>query len=114
MKTYSIIKELEAYLMDLVNDGVLNLDSRDDWHYHAFNEDYYIISEYNARKWLEKHGIDAFEAISYCLERERKEFGECHTTFDSAETTVNHLVYWLGYEALANIEDEIVTKLEAI
>ena len=55
--------ELAAHILDKINDGILDDTNKDDWHYYAFNEDYYIIGYYNANEWLKKHNIDPFEAI---------------------------------------------------
>ena len=39
----SIKEELTSYVLELINDKVLTDDNRDDWHFHAFNKEYYII-----------------------------------------------------------------------
>ena len=90
----SIKQELTEHL----NDTIENLDSTDEIHFHAFNEDHYIIGYYNAEQWLEKHNIKTFEGIEICNQYEEDNFGEIQTTFTDAEQLVNHLVYWYGLE----------------
>lgn len=108
----SIRKELQGYLTDLLDDGVLTLDNVEDWHFHAFNEDYYIIGYYNAEQWLSKHGVSAFDAIETIKEYEQSNFGEVSTRFDNAESVVNMYVYILGEELLADIQEDLIEELE--
>lgn len=108
----SIKAELASRVIDLINDGVLTNDNRDDWHFHAFNEDYYVIGYYEASQWLKKHDIDPFEAIGICQEYEREQFGECTKTYDNSETTVNMLAYIYGEELLSEINADTVEELE--
>lgn len=109
MKT-SIKQELSGYLLDLINDGVLTDENRDDWHFHAFNEDYYLIGYYNCNEWLKKHNIDSFEAIGICQQYEIDNFGECQV-YDNAESTVNMLVYIYGEELLYSFDAENIEEL---
>ncbi len=90
----SIRQELTEHL----NDTIKYLDSKDEIHFHAFNEDYYIIGYYNAEQWLKHHNLNTFEAIEICNEFEKDNFGEIQTNFTDAERLVNHLVYWYGLE----------------
>tara|TARA_R110000796_G_scaffold113672_1_gene225458 strand:- start:104 stop:460 length:357 start_codon:yes stop_codon:yes gene_type:complete len=115
MKT-TIKEELKQHLLDLVNDGVLTEDNKDEWHFHAFNEDYYIIGYYNASKWLEKHGIGEFEAAAVCTQYEIDNFGELGKVYDNSETCVNMLAYIYGEELLGDQEiiDEIEEKLSEL
>jgi hypothetical protein len=96
----SIREELTEHL----NETIENIDSNDEIHFHAFNEDYYIIGYYQAEQWLKKHGLEVFEAIGICQEFEKEHFGELQTTYDNAETLVNHLVYWYGLELCNELE----------
>lgn len=100
----SIRVELEQHVRDLINDGVLTDDNRDDWHFHAFNEDYYLIGYYNCEEWLKRHGVSAFEAIETIRQYEQDNFGEVHTKFDNAESVVNMYVYILGEDVIYNGE----------
>lgn len=112
MKT-SIREELKSYLLDLINDGVLTDENRDDWHFHAFNEDYYIIGYYQAEQWLKKHNMSAFEAIGVCQDWEEEVLGEKQKVYDDAETTVNMLVYVYGEELLNEFDFETVEELKS-
>lgn len=109
MKT-SIKQELTAHLEDLLNDGVLDQSNYEEWHFHAFNEDYYIIGYYEAEEWLKRHGISAFEAIQICQQYEKDNFGECRI-YDNAESTVNMLAYIYGEELLSEIGEELLQRL---
>lgn len=110
--TQSVKTELKSYLLDLINDGVLTDENTEDWHFHAFNEDYYIIGYYNSSQWLKKHNIDAFEAIGICQQYEIDNFGECHKVYDNSESTVNMLVYIYGEELFNSIDAESVEELK--
>lgn len=110
----SIITELESHIRNLVDDEVLTLDNRDEWHFHAFNEDYYIIGYYQASEWLKKHDSDAWEAIGYVMEQQEVHFGESALKAEeiNSERIVNLVAYFAGFEALDNIQDELVDQLE--
>ena len=96
----SIKEELNAYVSDLINEAVLTDNNRDDWHYSAFNEDYYIIGYYQASEWLKKHSIDSFEAVSICQQYELDNFGEASSVYDNSEKVVNMLAYIYGEEII--------------
>lgn len=100
MKT-SIKKELLTYIEDLKKDRVLTEENRDEWHYLAFNQDYYIIGYYQASKWLEKHDLDPFEAIEIVRDYEIDNFGQFTTDINS-ESIVNMLAYIYGEELIYN------------
>lgn len=97
---HNIRKEFESYAKDAIQDGVITFDNQDDWHYHLFNKDHYIIGYYNASQWLKKYNIDAFEAIAFIQEYENDMFGECKI-YDNSESTVNMLAYILGEQWLS-------------
>ena len=107
----TVKQELAAHIIDLINDGVLTNDNREDWHFHAFNEDYYIIGYYQAEQWLKKHDIGEFEAAGICQRYEIDNFGESRV-YDNAETTVNMLVYICGEELLGKSDAETVEELK--
>jgi len=100
----TIKNELTDYINDLINDGVLTNDNKDDWHFHAFNEDYYIIGYYNASEWLKRHNIDSFEAIQICNQYEIDNFGETSNKYDNSESVVNMLVYIYGEQLIYELE----------
>lgn len=111
----SVRNELLNHLLDLINDGVLTNDNSDEWHYHAFNEDYYIIGYWNASQWLKKHDIDAFDAIAEVAEYQESEFGEITLNPGdyNSETIVNNLVYFYGYELLSDLNESDIDELKA-
>ena len=100
----TIKNELTDYINDLINNGVLTNDNKDDWHFHAFNEDYYIIGYYNASEWLKRHNIDSFEAIQICNQYEIDNFGETSNKYDNSESVVNMLVYIYGEQLIYELE----------
>ena len=110
MKT-SIKQELAQHLIDYINDGILTNDNYDEWHYYAFNEDYYIIGYYESSQWLKMHGIGEFEAAGICQQYEIDNFGESKV-YDNSETTVNMLAYIYGEEILNDCESTKVKKLK--
>tara|TARA_R100000654_G_scaffold3173_2_gene10986 strand:- start:1211 stop:1516 length:306 start_codon:yes stop_codon:yes gene_type:complete len=99
-----MLQTIKEELIEHLNETIEYLDSKDEIHFHAFNEDYYIIGYYQAEQWLKKHGLEVFEAIGICQEFEKEHFGELQTTYDNAETLVNHLVYWYGLELCNELE----------
>ena len=106
----SIKNEFEQRAIDYVNDGILTMDNRDEWHYHLFNEDYYIIGYYNAEQWLKEHGVSAFEAIQVCQYYEKDNFGECRV-YDNAEMVVNMYAYILGEEWMYEEGEDFISEL---
>ena len=70
----------------------------DDIHHHAFNEDYYIIGTYQAKKWL---GDEVFNIIETIREYEDSNFGEVTTDFSDAEKVVNMYTYIVGEEVVS-------------
>ena len=108
----SIRAELKLHILSLINDCVLTDDNHDDWHFHAFNEDYYIIGYYQAREWLKQHDVDAFEAISTIVEYEQDNFGEVITKVDNSESVVNMYVYIQGEELLSDIAADTIEELK--
>lgn len=111
----SVKTELAAHVLDRINDGVIDNNNRDDWHFHCFNEDYYIIGYYEASQWLKRHNIDAFEAVGICQDYEKDNFGEMTGSYDNSEKTVNMLAYIYGEELLSDIDaDDIEELTEAL
>jgi hypothetical protein len=95
----SATSELAAHIFNIINDEVLTDSNIDDWHFHAFNEDYYLIGYYECEQWLKRHNISAFEAINICQSYEKENFGEISGNYTNSEKVVNMLVYIYG-EAL--------------
>lgn len=65
-----------------------------DLQHHAFNEDYYIVGRYVAKKALEEYGV--FEAIEEVERYERDNFGEIYTSLSDPEKIANMLWYIIG------------------
>ena len=61
---------------------------------HAFNEDYYIVGRYVAKKALEEYGV--FNAIEEVERYERDNLGEIYTTLSDPEKVANMLWYIIG------------------
>ena len=97
METKTIKEELREYIEDNIKDYDVRND--DDLHYYLFNEDYYIIGYYQCEQWLKKHNISVYEAIEFCQNYERENFGDV-TNYDNSEKIVNMIVYILGEELI--------------
>lgn len=106
-----IKEELAGHILTMISDGVIDNTNRDDWHFHLFNEDYYLIGYYECEKWLERHDISTFEAINICQEYEEEHFGEIGR-YDNAEKVVNMLVNIYGEQILSEFEGESIEELE--
>ena len=110
--------------LELLEHAIETLENRDgdaeDLHYHAFNENYYLIGHYKAEKWLEKHEISAWEAIEEVIEWEDANFGEVNLKAKdiNAERIVNLYVYVMGEKVLAEFdldsEDLLAEMKEAL
>lgn len=107
----TIKKELAQHIINRINDRVIDNTNRDEWHFHCFNEDYYIIGYYNASQWLKEHDMDAFEAIDEVIEFEKDHFGEVNTDINS-ESIVNMLAYIYGSELIYEEDYETVEELQ--
>ena len=108
---YSVELELKEYLLELINDGTLTDGNVDEWHFYAFNEDYYVIYHYKALQWLKRHNIDTFRAINTVKDYESEYFSEFTTEIEPA-TVVNMLVYIYGEEMINNSESENINELK--
>ena len=90
--------EIESHFKDYILENGEYLKENDtyfldDLHHHAFNEDYYIIGNYQAKKWLEDSVFDVFEVIR---QYESDNFGEVNTNLSSPESVVNMYTYIIG------------------
>ena len=101
MKTYNqISKEGQDEIKELALDILKWYEGEaSDLHHYAYNEDYFIIGNYEAEQWLIKH-IGVFNAIEAIREYEQDQFGEVTTDLSSPEKVVNMLVYIAGEELL--------------
>lgn len=107
-----IREELAGHILTMINEGTIDNGNRDDWHFHLFNEDYYLIGYHECEKWLERHNISPFEAICTCKEYEEENFGEITQKYDNAEKVVNMLVYIYGEQILSEFDGESIEELE--
>lgn len=108
----SVKIELAGHILDAINEGRIDNANKDDWHFHLFNEDYYIVYYSEASNWLLRHHIDPFEAIGVCQRYEQEMFGEQNKVYDNSETTVNMLVYIYGEELLNEIDADDIDELK--
>ena len=111
MKT-TIKTELSAHILDLINDGVLTNENREEWHFHSFNEDYYMIGYFQCSEWLKIHKIGEFEAAEICREYEQDNFGQITGVYDNSEKVVNMLAYIYGEELLNEIDAANIKQLK--
>jgi len=107
----TIKNELNNYILDCINDRILTNENKDDWHFHAFNEDYYIVYHSRAIEWLKEHNLNTFEAIDIVKEYEIDHFGE-FTTDINPESIVNMLAFIYGEEVLYSYDVETVEELK--
>jgi len=110
----NITNELRLELLNHALDTLDNVDSMEDFHYHCFNEDDYIIGYYEAGKWIDKHFNDSFSAISELITIKEEVFGKTTSSaFDvTAETVANGLAYFAGETVLADVglDDELTIE----
>ncbi len=113
--TQAILTEHVSMIADAINEGRITADNYDDLHTEVFNTDYFIVGYYIAAQWLQKHNIDAFEAIEFVQEYETDNFGEVMTPVNS-EAIVNMFIYIVGEQAAAEVYadtfDELVANCE--
>ncbi len=102
----SIKQEFQDRASDYIQDGILTNDNREDWHYHLFNEDYYIIGYYNAEQWLKEHNVSPFEAIGTIQDYYTIEVG-----YGNSEAVVNVYIYILGEEWMSEGGEEFINQL---
>ena len=107
-----IKEELAEHVLTMISDGIIDDNNKDDWHFHLFNENYYLIGYHECEKWLERHGISPFEAIGICQEYEKENFGEITKVYDNSEKVVNMLVYIYGEILLSEFEGESIEELK--
>ena len=108
----TIIRELASHILDKINDGIIDNNNRDEWHYYCFNEDYYIIGYYQSSQWLKHHNIGEFEAAGICQEYEKDNFGEISGIYDNSEKVVNMLAYIYGEELIFSIDASTIEELK--
>lgn len=115
----SIRSELRDHLINVIEDQYSDDDTDyDELHFHAFNEDYYIIGYYQANEWLKEHDVSPFEAIETVIQWERDNFGEVNLKPEdmNSERIVNLYAYCLGEELVysLNVDLSSTSKKEII
>ena len=76
-----------------------------DLHNEVFNTDYYIIGNYEAKRFLESFGV--FEAIDIVMEYEKSNFGEIYTEISDPEKLANMLFYVIGSDVISEMATDI-------
>ena len=99
METQYKREEIQEYFNDFIEeqDEEWLEKNKDDLHHHAFNTDYFIIGNYQAKQWL---GDMVFDVIETIKEYENMHFGEVNTAFSCPEKVVNMYAYIVGEEVV--------------
>ena len=99
METQYKREEIQEYFNDFIEeqDEEWLEKNKDDLHHHAFNTDYFIIGNYQAKQWL---GDMVFDVIETIKEYENMQFGEVNTDFSCPEKVVNMYAYIVGEEVV--------------
>ena len=107
IENYYKYDDIKEYFNDWIEDHDSEWinENIDDLHHYAFNEDYYIIGNYEAKKWLSD---EVFNVINIIKEYENMHFGEVYTDFSQPERVVNMYVYIVGEE----IVNDYINSLE--
>lgn len=99
MNNIGVLREIAEETVSKLQEGIgLDYDGCD-LHHYLWNEDYFIIGTYDAKKWIESH-MSVFDAIREIQEYENDNYGETYTDITSAENVANMLAYIYGYEVL--------------
>lgn len=101
----AIHNELTSYVNDLIEDGTLNADNVDDWHFLAFDQDYYIIGHNQAGQWLDNHELSVWDVIEEVQEYEQDNYGGTNVGINP-KSMVNMYVYILGEQIIQEIKEE--------
>jgi len=107
----SVKRELLDYLEDSIQEETITNDNIEDWHYHLFNEDFYIIGHYEAEMWLKEHDVSAWKAIQTVQEYQMDQFGKVDL-YPNPENVVNMLVYIYGDELFGEANADSIEELE--
>ena len=100
---YNEIKaHFDDYISDLTDKEIK--ENIDDLHHDIFNNDYYIIGTYKAKKWL---GDEVFNIIDTIKQYENDNFGGVNTDFSDPEKVVNMYVYIIGEEIVSDYRNQL-------
>jgi hypothetical protein len=109
------IQEIETYMQQRIKelkeydyDNFKELIENNELHNEIFNTDYYIIGTYEAKQWLNKFGV--FDAIEIIQSYENDNFGEITTDLTNPEKITSMIVYILGEELIAELDDQKLLK----
>lgn len=91
----NMLLEIAEETVSKLKDGIGESHYGCDLHHYLWNEDYYIIGTYDAKKWIESH-MSVFDAIAEVQEYENDNFGETNTDITSPENVANMLAYIYG------------------
>lgn len=94
-----LLEEIAEETVSMLQDGIGLDNDANDLHHYLWNEDYYIIGTYNAKKWIESH-MSVFDAIAEVQKYENDNFGETNTDITSSENVANMLAYIYGETVL--------------
>lgn len=95
-------KSIIEYGIDRLNDLKGYGIEAADLHSCLYNEDYFIIGTYQAKRFLEEYGI--FDALEKVKDYEQDNFGKVTTDFSNPEDVANMLAYIIGEEVLNNCQ----------
>ena len=106
METQYKREEIQEHFNDFMEDQDEEWleKNKDDLHHHAFNTDYFIIGNYQAKQWL---GDRVFDVIETIKEYEDFHFGKVNTDFSSPENVVNMYAYIVGEEIVQEYLDKL-------
>ena len=99
MNNIGVLREIAEETVSKLQDGIGLDNDGCDLHHYLWNEDYFIIGTYDAKKWIESH-MSVFDAINEIQGYEKEQFGETNTDISSPENVANMLAYIYGYEVL--------------
>ena len=106
----NIESDIREYAIDKLKDGIGVNEYAADLHHYLFNEDYFIIGIYEAKKWLSENP-GTFEAIEVIKEYEQMNFGEVNTDFSNPESVVNMYAYIVGEEIVQDYINSLDSKV---
>ena len=112
MSKYYKEDEIQEYIFDNIEYFIDDCDDVQDLHHQMFNQDYYIIGTYEAKKWL---GDRAFDVIGVIKDYEEDNFGEAFTDLSEPEKVCNMYTYIVGEHLLNEMSEKdqlskLVTK----
>ncbi len=101
MNNIGVLREIAEETVSKLQDGIGLDNDASELHHYLWNEDYFIIGTYDAKKWIESH-MSPFDAVAEVIEYEKEHFGESNTDFTNAENVANMLAFIYGYEVLGS------------